>query len=399
MRLILGDCLDAMRGLESDSVDAVVTDPPAGVDFMNRTWDRFPCREAFLEFLTPRLAAARRLAKPGARLLCWALPRTSHWTGTAVEDAGWVIEDKCYHLFGTGFPKHKSKLKPAVEEWVLAIKPAHKAVELQIGRCRIATNGEILSGGTGTNGKHPGWDRPWMHNGKSREGYRSASGRYPANLALSHSPDCERVGTRRVKTSVYVGRNRDGSQVANQVLGPRRKDTKDATYADADGTEEVQAWQCVEGCPVAELDRQSGKLNVVKSYTRSTNVANKNSYEVGFSKYETGSQSNGYGDSGGASRFFATFQYVPKASRSDRGEGNTHPTCKSTTLMRWLCRLITPPGGLILDPFAGSGSTGLAARTEGFDFLGIEDDPESYATAEARLAALDADQPLFAGSQ
>jgi DNA modification methylase len=99
----------------------------------------------------------------------------------------------------------------------------------------------------------------------------------------------------------------------------------------------------------------------------------------------------GRGAAGSPSRFI----YCAKVSRADRGPGNEHVTCKSTTLMAWLCRLITPPGGTILDSFMGSGSTGVAALREGFDFTGIESDPESFATAEQRIAAAVVAMPLF----
>jgi site-specific DNA-methyltransferase (adenine-specific) len=90
----------------------------------------------------------------------------------------------------------------------------------------------------------------------------------------------------------------------------------------------------------------------------------------------------GYGDSGSAARFF----YCAKTSKKERGEGNNHPTVKPIALMTYLCRLVTPPGGIVLDPFMGSGSTGIAALQEGFDFIGIERDPEYLAIAEARIA-------------
>jgi DNA modification methylase len=99
----------------------------------------------------------------------------------------------------------------------------------------------------------------------------------------------------------------------------------------------------------------------------------------------------GRGAAGSPSRFI----YCAKATKADRGPDNAHPTCKSTTLMAWLCRLITPPGGTILDPFMGSGSTGIAAIREGFDFTGIESDSESFATADRRIASVQADMPLF----
>ena len=97
----------------------------------------------------------------------------------------------------------------------------------------------------------------------------------------------------------------------------------------------------------------------------------------------------GFGDSGGASRFF----YTSKASRADRENGNVHPTVKPTDLMRWLCRLVTPPGGTVLDPFCGSGSTGVAANAEGFDFIGVERELEYVEIARRRIANV---APLFA---
>lgn len=90
-----------------------------------------------------------------------------------------------------------------------------------------------------------------------------------------------------------------------------------------------------------------------------------------------------YYDSGGASRFF----YTAKASRRERGEGNNHPTVKSLALMRWLVRMVTPPGGVVLDPFCGSGTTLVAAIEEGFDCIGIEREAEYVAIIEARVAA------------
>jgi DNA modification methylase len=98
----------------------------------------------------------------------------------------------------------------------------------------------------------------------------------------------------------------------------------------------------------------------------------------------------GYGDSGGPSRFF----YCPKASKADRNEGNLHPTVKPTDLMRYLCRLVTPTGGTVLDPFTGSGSAGKAAILEGFNFVGIEREPEYADIARARIASV---EPVLIG--
>lgn len=400
--LKLGDCLDVLKTLATGSVDAICTDPPAGISFMGRDFDnpstyqsnKAKVRDRFLDFLTPRLAECLRVARPGARMLCWAIPRTSHWTGMAVEEAGWIIESKVYHLFGTGFPKAKSQLKPAAEEWILARAPGGKVPALEIDRCRI-----------GLAGKQQHWDRyaPSAKIGygggegsRDGEAYNPA-GRYPANLILSHigGPDgCREVGTRRVKASVAAsGPTLTGESTSNS-RGKFNGVASTPCYADPDGRETVAAWECVDGCPIRQLDEQTGTL---KSGHLKPSHTDRGKTEGRYGAFEGREITQDYGgDSGGPSRFFATFGYFPKASRSDRGESNTHPTCKNTDLMSWLARLITPAGGTVLDPFLGSGSTGVACIREGLNFIGIEQDPAYMAIAWSRINEARASAPLFA---
>jgi hypothetical protein len=170
------------------------------------------------------------------------------------------------------------------------------------------------------------------------------------------------------------------------------------SIGDADGLETVAAWECHADCPIRQLDAMSGTLKG----DRPGRKPRANRLEAwrrleGREDHPDSRITDGFTDSGGASRFFATFPgeaealyfYAPKASRRDRGEGNLHPTVKSQALMRWLIRLICKPGDMLIDPFAGSGSTLLAALAEGVNAIGIEDDsePGSFATAERRLAA------------
>lgn len=166
-------------------------------------------------------------------------------------------------------------------------------------------------------------------------------------------------------------------------------------YADADGTEQVEHWECDPECPVRLLDEQAGER--VHSAGRAREAI-RNADKKGI--FRLPGDGHRFGDTGGPSRFYATFPpdterflYCSKASKKDRGEGNKHPCCKNTKLMVWLVRLACPEGGLVLDPFMGSGSTGVACLREGRRFIGIESEPEYFATARKRLDAARAAHP------
>lgn len=439
-----GDCRDVLPTLAAGSVDAVVSDPPAGIAFMGQDWDdpdTFPlrdrgklpggplpqqtphkhergfangmiysksrkARDAFIDFMTAVMAECLRVARPGAHALVWSLPRTSHWTATAIEDAGWIIEDRIAHIFGTGFPKHKSKLKPAVEDWWLATKPGG-AKWLGVDACRVGTDvvKSCITDLTACHGNKLGHhdalgNRPVIAT-------RENVGRYPSNLLFTHHPDCRPAGTRRVKGSNVPSDL--GLSVSMGYQGNGSGTEKRAIYADADGMEVVAAWECAEGCPIKALDIQAGERVSGKAGPnghRRNRPPPEGIYGNGKGLWdEAGDAGHLYGDSGSASRFFpqfcwqesdfAPYLYCAKASRSERADFNNHPTVKPLQLMKWLCRLCCPPGGTILDPFAGSGTTLLAAEAEGFSAIGIESDPAYHAIALRRLAEARAATPLF----
>lgn len=258
----------------------------------------------------------------------------------------------------------------------------------------------------------------------------NSAGRWPSHCVLIHSAGCVRVGTKRVKTVSWKKTEATATWgTLGTKVGPH--------YADPDGLETVEEWQCVDGCPIAELDCQSGLLRARGNRAPTKRRSSNGVWAENGSAFGTGPDGPiDPGDSGGASRFFNTFafeaddfapfRYCGKASRRERDAGldeiperscgmmeddhyiwpdgratvgkNHHPTVKPLALMRWLCRLITPLGGLILDPFAGSGTTLLAAHAEGFTALGIESDPDYYAIAERRIAAARSATPLFEGT-
>lgn len=471
-----GDCLDVLRRLPGASIHACVTDPPAGIGFMGVAWDSFDQRKggertdarwdwagsrerphtaadhtrvvhkqgrAFRDFLTPVLEEVYRVLMPGAHALVWALPRTSHWTATAIEDAGFEVRDVIVHLFGSGFPKSLNlgdgwgtALKPASEHWILARKPlAESTVAKQmtatgtgginVDACRVATAPGDYD--------HPGNPRltlaassayqAALHGDlKVTQAEPHALGRWPSNLVLSHAEGCELRGMKRVQSgpaSYIAGTQTWGYGSVGTPVG-----TVSGHYADADGLETVEDWRCVEGCPVAELDRQSGiTADVDRALQRN------GSRQMDGWRLNQESTGHAYAGEGGASRFFPNFHYAPKASTAERNIGldalpqrtpgemtggraegsaglqspragagrtaggkNHHPTVKSLDLMAWLVQLVTPPGGIVIDPFAGSGSTIIAAQRLGFRAIGIEQDAEYVALARARVAG---DAPLF----
>jgi site-specific DNA-methyltransferase (adenine-specific) len=426
---------------------------------MGKTWDHDKGgRDQWIAWLEERMREALRVLKPGAHALVWALPRTSHWTATALENAGFEIRDRLAHIFGSGFPKsldigkgidrlagygHAQRwdgwgtaLKPAVEDWWLVRKPikgsivrsvlGHGTGALNIDACRVehaspddlaAHQGMVSAikarGGT--------MDNSWAnHSDLSGASDVNTAGRWPSHLLLSHAEGCERIGSKRVKAAPAWNDNRSPSLFTGETTSP-------VHHSDADGFETVDAWQCVEGCPVRMLDEQSGERtsggNGVNPRTRTPSVASFDRQGIDTSQH--------FGDSGGASRYFTSFApffYTAKATREDREKGceylpvktpgemtgridgskglespragagrgskrrNDHPTVKSTDLMRWLVRLITLPGGIVLDPFAGSGSTGVACSAEGFRFVGFELSEAYAAIARARIIG---DCPLF----
>ncbi len=312
--VILGDCLDVMRTMPAASVDAVITDPPYGLKFMGKLWDHGVPGEQFW-------AEALRVAKPGAALLAFGGTRTFHRLACAIEDGGWRIYDCLAWMYGQGFPKHRTHLKPAWEPIVFASKKGARFVNVE--GCRLGTTKRV-----------PGSPSSY----KFRMKYRDYKG----------DPDAQMAGG---------GSNPNlGRWPANVVL-----DEEAARMVDEmSGT--LQSGSLPAGTQREGVGWHGGLGGTVR-----------NSFEA---------------NSGGASRFF----YCSKASSADR-EGSTHPTMKPTDLMRWLCRLVTPPGGTVLDPFCGSGSTGVAANAEGFDFIGIEREAEYVEIARRRIANV---APLFA---
>lgn len=556
-----GDCLDVMRMLDANSVDTVITDPPAGIAFMGKKWDnktgyvartdkglRFlECGEllgleaweaGFVAFMIDCLVEAYRVAKPGAMFLIWALPRTADLTGLAMRVAGIEVRDCVTHIFGSGFPKSASisksidkmarreyvsaavnlglelpdnshwdwtkgehspsdkwwekfksrlsidqwqsierkvignnprkagwfaaqdghnitapatpaaklwdgygtALKPAVEFWLLGMKPldgtfASNALTWDCAGLNI-DGGRITTGESISN--HSRSAQAAISKGKfgdsaAQETHQTTGqrlGRFPSNLILSHHPECVRVGVRKVKS--HNSDNKETDKTRQGICYGEYAGRINGGYADENGLETIPAWECHEDCPVRMLDAQSGKGKASQTKQSDGRYLAKQYADAASGYYGSRNPENSYDDTGGASRFFlnlpgeARFFYQAKASKAERNlglegmekrkrnatnfdgaggvperigedgkrtpkatpapESNHHPTVKPLELMKYLCTLTkTPTGGVVLDLFMGSGTTGVACIHTGRSFVGIEREAEYFEIAQRRI--------------
>jgi len=289
-----------------------------------------------------------------------------------------------------------SGLKPAWEPVIVARKPLSGTLcenfekwgtgGLNIDECRIgyaAKDDSRIGKGYAMNPQNED-EMSVFFPSASREHLllHKPQGRWPANLVLSHSPECRRMGTKRLKGRRDERPLENEGRVDKSQWRFRPTPETSRGYANPDGYEQVEDWLCVESCPVRLLDEQSG----ISKSSGGINPGKLGQRIYGqYSLDRVGQHGGGLGDIGGASRFF----YCAKASRKERtAEGaveNKHPTVKPIALMEYLVRLVTPPGGIVFDPFCGTGSTLIGADRLGFDWLGCDNDPESVAAATKRI--------------
>ena len=321
-----GDSREVLRTLPDASVDSIVTDPPYELGFMGKGWDRTGVANDVTLW-----SEALRVLKPGGHLLAFSGTRTYHRMACAIEDAGFEIRDQIGWAYGSGFPKSKN-LDGAWQGWGTALKPAWEPIVMARKPLVGTVVENVLQHGTG-----------------------------------AINVDGCRVGTEGTRRTANAGTGDRAQWRTGNEAGVHGSDSgRWPANLIHDGSDEV----------LAAFPQAPGQL--AKANTSDTRRAGQNTYGV-MTRGSNGQPPRG--DTGSAARFF----YCAKASKSDRGEGNTHPTVKPTDLMRYLCRLVTPPGGVVLDPFLGSGSTGKAAVLEGFRFIGIEREAEYLAIAEARI--------------
>jgi site-specific DNA-methyltransferase (adenine-specific) len=334
-----------MKEMADCSVDSIVTDPPYELGFMGKSWD-----SSGIAYNVELWRQCLRVLKPGGHLLAFSGSRTYHRMTCAIEDAGFEVRDQIMWVYGSGFPKSLD-----VSKQIDKAAGAEREVVGVQRRSQVASDG---------------WDRPWKHEAMKNAGSTIAEFNITAP-ATAAAQQWQGWGTalKPAHEPICVARKPLIGNVAANVL--------------AHGTGALN----IDGCRVATDDVIS-----IGSNNRSNASIN---FGMADDKGAQGQHSAGRWPAnlihdgseevtdrlGEPARFF----YCAKASKADRETGNNHPTVKPTELMRYLCRLVTPPGGIVLDPFTGSGSTGKAAVLEGFQFIGIDMTSEYIAIADARI--------------
>ena len=402
-----------MKEMPDNSVDSIVTDPPYELGFMGKSWDA-----SGIAFNIEVWQEALRVLKPGGHLIAFSGSRTYHRMAVAIEDAGFEIRDQIMWVYGSGFPKSHNVSK--------GIDKAAGAVREVVGfqKRGNSVNTDFMSGGNDITA-------PATEAAKQWDGWGTALKPAHEPMVLARKPLIGTVAN-NVLTYGTGGLNIDGSRVGIAEGDEPSAGKRTATFGNQDtvsGGDGSGGWEQNSSgrWPANVIHDGSDEVVALFPDTKATGSGKISGFRKGgASKNAVGlagkkNAADGFSDSGSTARFF----YCAKASKRDRNEGldgfpiklkpygnrdenqipvdgdpagsvndkfttqpsaNHHPTVKPTDLMRYLCRLITPPNGIVLDPFMGSGSTGKACVYEGFDFIGIDQSAEYVAIAQARIA-------------
>jgi site-specific DNA-methyltransferase (adenine-specific) len=352
--LLNGDCREQLAEIPDDSIDAVVTDPPYEIAFMNRAWD-----DAGIAFSVDLWRDVLRALKPGGHLVSFGAPRTYHRMACAIEDAGFEIRDSLHWIRPGGFPKSQNI---ALMLDKAAGLQGHRGKRFSVAGNDLTDGRTLQSAPTVVEAYEPKGDLA-----KRWKGWGSALGPAHEPIVLARKPligtlvenivewgvgglyiDGSKIGTER-RVNGRAGNKKGGNSLNMALVG---------MPVDAPATETTGRWPknvifehddecvadgCTRECVVWEIVEQGGNP--------------------------------------------MAFHIFSKASAKDRGEGNNHPTVKNSELMAWLVRLVTPPNGVVLDPFTGSGSTGVAALRAGYRFVGIERESAFFEIASRRITS------------
>lgn len=390
--LLRGDCLVELARIPDESIDAVICDPPYGLEFMGKAWDKYTPLD-FELWCAKWAAECLRILKPGGHLLAFGGSRTWHRLAAGVEDAGFEIRDSIAWLYGSGFPKSLDVSK-AIDKAAGITRdsagPNPRAAQ-QTPKSGTAAFGDYAGVGDLT---APATDaaREWEGWGTALKpafepvvvarkplGEKTVAANVLAHGTGALNIDATRIGV----TDAAYARNHSGDR---GHAGTRSEDRSTDIHAGGGSASDLGRWPAnvaLDESQAAALDEQAPKTGAAAKASGPTLRGRHDTAVAYGARNGLEGEPAFHGDTGGASRFF----YVAKAPKSERPvvDGTAHPTVKPLALMRWLCRLVTPPGGCVVDPFAGSGTTLEAAYLEGFEAIGVEMTPDYWPLIAARI--------------
>lgn len=369
-QLLKGDCLDLMKTLADNSIDAIVTDPPYGLEFMGKEWDKgVPALEFWVEML--------RILKPGGHLLSFSGTRTYHRMAVNIEDAGFEIRDMIEWVYGSGFPKSHNIGKAVDkiegnEREDLGISPNARNSEqnnetlyIDKSKARI-TKGQSQYEGWGTALK-PAHEPICM-------------ARKPLEKGLTVAENCLKYGT----GGINIDESRveyEGQADLEHTKAKKNKSAETKAVKNGSSFKGTGEFMNISGRFPANLIHDNSeevrecfpetKTNA-GTYRRENREGDGNTYRL------EGQGEVSKGDSGNASRFFKSIIYQAKASKSERGLSNNHPTVKPTALMEYLINMVSKENAIVLDPFGGSCTTAIACLNTKRKYICMEKDDSYY---------------------
>lgn len=453
-QIFLGDSLEILKSLPQNSVDSLLTDPPAGIGLIGLDWDKDKGgRDEWISWLTAIMSECHRVLKPGAHGLVWAIPRTSHWTAMGLENAGFQVKDVITHIFGSGFPKStaidkaidRAKYTDTDQLFKVTAWIRERRNELGLTNKQLDETAGVKGGACHWTASPP-YGQPHIPTQERWEKLEPILGMPPEWIRKLIRPSRE-LGEQWNKREVVGHYEKDAGGVGGTPFKsvnrsrtiPTENDSKNWIGWGTALKPASEHWILVQK-PISEHNiaanvkkYETGGINIDDSRIpvqgKIPSTTNLNFKDGGFIWDNSKRSSNSIYTQHPKGRFPANlvvtrsndnscpgklmneqseidtdvvqyfkqfkpevpFMYCKKPDKSEKGYDNIHPTVKPLRLIRYFCKMITPPSGVVLDPFMGSGTMGVASLFENFKFVGIEREEHYYRIAEKRLKGVKSD--------
>ncbi|HAG90311.1 MAG TPA: hypothetical protein DCL41_00475 [Bdellovibrionales bacterium] len=420
-QIFCDDSLNILKTLKENSVDSLVTDPPAGIGLLKLDWDKDKGgRDEWITWLESIMSECHRVMKPGAYGFVWAIPRTSHWTATALENSGFQVKDVITHVFGSGFPKSQSIEKMIQNSKRIDLSQVYKVTEwIRNRKVELGLRNKDIDEFMGLRGSTAHWTaRPG-----NEQAHLPSLKRWDQLKTLLGKPPTEIE-----KAFLSYHRNTENPALKEKLIEASKKWKGFGTALKPASEHWILIQKPIKKRNIAAnvLEHGTGALNIDASRIEASDLlprtknldfsispffgtqTNQKNRTQMYEPHEDGRFPSNFLLTKGkdncpakymdknqkkpVSHFFKTFNpdlktyvYASKPTTKEKGGFNSHPTVKPLSLMRYLIKMITPPEGLVLDPFMGSGTTGVASLFENFDFLGIEKDQNYFSICQKRI--------------